>query len=200
MLGKSVGKQDEYAAVFGGLNFITFNQDSSVEVEPLRLDPDLIHSLQRKLMLFFTGTAHHSWSILEEQEASTQSGAALESLHQIKRLAVEMRVALLTGDLNSFGELLHHGWVNKKNISTRISNPAIDRMYASAREKGAKGGKITGAGGGGFLLLYCDEEHQPAVRQALAAEGAKEMQFAFDFEGSRVLTDDELEYSSLPDF
>ena len=198
VLGKSVGKQDEYAAVFGGLNFITFNRDGSVEVEPLRLDPGLIHSLEQKLMLFFTGTAHHSWSILEEQEASTRSGAALESLHHIKKLAVQMRDALLTGDLDSFGELLHQGWMNKKSISTRISNPAIDRTYAIARKKGAKGGKITGAGGGGFLLLYCDEEHQPAVRQALTAEGAKELQFAFEFEGSQVLGSDEsLVYSSL---
>lgn len=191
VLGKSVGKQDEYAAVFGGLNFITFNPDGSVEVEPLRFDPDLIHSLQQRLMLFFTGTAHHSWSILEEQEASTRSGAALESLHQIKNLARQMRDALLTGDLDSFGELLHEGWMNKKSISTRISNPAIDRMYSIARKNGAKGGKITGAGGGGFLLLYCHEEHQPAVRHALAEEGSSEMRFAFDFEGSRVLANHE---------
>ena len=199
VLGKSVGKQDEYAAVFGGLNFITFNPDGSVEVEPLQLDPDLIHSLRQRLMLFFTGTAHHSWSILEEQEASTRSGAALESLHQIKHLARQMRDALVTGDLDSFGEFLHEGWMNKKCISTRISNPAIDRMYSIARKNGAKGGKITGAGGGGFLLLYCHEEHQPAVRQALAAKGAIEMQFIFEFEGSRVLESDEsLVYSSLP--
>ena len=192
VLGKSVGKQDEYAAVFGGLNFITFNQDGSVEVEPLKLDPDLLNSLQTKLMLFFTGAAHHSWSILQEQEASTRSGAALESLHQIKKLAVQMRDALLTGDLDSFGELLHQGWMSKKNISTRISNSAIDRTYAIAREKGAKGGKVTGAGGGGFLLLYCDEEHQPAVRLALTAEGIREMKFAFDSDGSRVLLGTEL--------
>lgn len=199
VLGKSVGKQDEYAAVFGALNFITFHQDGSVEVEPLNLDSDLLNSLQRNLMLFFTGTAHHSWSILQEQEASTRSGAALESLHRIKKLACQMRDALLTGDLDRFGEMLHEGWINKKSISGRISNAAIDRMYAIAREKGARGGKITGAGGGGFLLLYCDEEYQPALRQALAAEGIKEMQFAFEFEGSRMLGNDEsLVYSSLP--
>lgn len=191
VLGKSVGKQDEYAAVFGGLNFFTFQQDGSVEVEPLKLDPDLLNSLQPKLMLFFTGAAHHSWSILQEQEASTRSGAALESLHQIKKLAGQMRDALLTGDLDSFGEMLHEGWMSKKNISSRISNSAIDRLYAIARAKGARGGKITGAGGGGFLLLYCDEDYQPAVRHALAEEGSIEMQFAFEFEGSRVLGDQE---------
>ena len=192
VLGKPVGKQDEYAAVFGGLNFITFNQDGSVELEPLNLDSELVNTLQQKLMLFFTGAAHNSWSILEEQEASTRSGAALESLHQIKKLAVQMRRALLTGDLDSFGALLHEGWINKKKISSRISSPAIDRMYAVARDRGASGGKITGAGGGGFLLLYCDQEHQPAVRQALTAEGSKEMRFAFDFQGCRVLVNDAL--------
>ncbi|HEY6253439.1 MAG TPA: GHMP kinase [Candidatus Angelobacter sp.] len=192
VLGKPVGKQDEYAAVFGGLNFMSFNQDGSVEIEPLRLDPDLINALQGKLMLFFTGAAHNSWSILQEQEASTRSGAALEYLHQIKRLAGKMRQTLFTGDLDQFGALLHEGWMNKKKISKRISNPAIDRMYAIARDQGASGGKITGAGGGGFLLLYCDEAYQPAVRQALVAEGSKEMRFAFDFQGCRVLVNDEL--------
>jgi len=190
VLGKPVGKQDEYAAVFGGLNFIVFNQDGSVQIQPLRLDPDLVYALQRKLMLFFTGAAHNSWSILEEQEASTRSGAALESLHKIKRLAEQMRQVLLAGDLCRFGALLHEGWMSKKKISSRISNPGIDRMYAIARDRGAVGGKITGAGGGGFLLLYCDEEHQPAVRQALSAEGTKEMRFAFDFQGCRVLVND----------
>lgn len=192
VLGKSVGKQDEYAAVFGGLNFITFNPDGSVEMEPLKLAPDLLNALQSRLILFFTGAAHNSWSILEEQEASTRSGTALEYLHRIKSLAEEMRQALLRGDLDRFGALLHEGWMNKRRISSRISTPAIDRMYANARDHGAAGGKITGAGGGGFLLLYCEEKYQPAVRDALAAQGSKEMRFAFDFHGCRVLVNDEL--------
>lgn len=191
LMGKPVGKQDEYAAVFGGLNFISFHQDGSVEVEPLSVAPDSIKTLQQRLMLFFTGTARHSSSILEEQEASTRSGAALESLHRIKSLAYQMRDALAVGDLKAFGALLHEGWINKKKISSRISNSAIDRLYAIARDHGASGGKITGAGGGGFLLLYCKPEHQPAVRKALTAEGISEMKFAFDFLGSQVMGNQE---------
>ncbi len=192
ILGKPVGKQDEFAAAFGGLNFITFDQDGSTHVEPLKLAPEVTAALEQKLMLFFTGASHHSWSILKEQEASSRrrQGAAVESLHHIRRLAERMRQALEEGDLRQFGLLLHEGWEHKKKISSKISNPAIDRMYHIARDHGAIGGKITGAGGGGFMLMYCDEEQQPAVRQAFAAEGIREMRFAFDLGGSRVLVND----------
>jgi D-glycero-alpha-D-manno-heptose-7-phosphate kinase len=192
VLGKPVGKQDEFAAAFGGLNFITFDQDGSTHVEPLRLAPEVTAALEQKLMLFFTGASHHSWSILKEQEASSRrrQGPALESLHCIRKLAERMRLALEEGDLRQFGLLLHEGWEHKKKISSKISNGAIDRMYHIARDHGAIGGKITGAGGGGFMLLYCDEERQPAVSEAFAAEGIREMRFAFDFSGSRVLVND----------
>jgi D-glycero-alpha-D-manno-heptose-7-phosphate kinase len=192
VLEKPVGKQDEYAAAFGGLNFITFNQDGSTRLEPLKLEPEVVDGLQRKLMLFFTGAAHHSWSILKEQESSMRSGEgpALESLHKIRELAYRMRQSLLDGNLHELGLLLHEGWENKKKISSRISNSSIDEMYRLALDHGAIGGKITGAGGGGFMLLYCDEENQPAVREAFAAQGTREMRFAFDFNGTRVLVND----------
>jgi len=192
VLGKPVGKQDEFAAAYGGLNFFVFNSDGSTQVEPVTLLPGVMSALQQKLMLFFTGKARDSWSILKEQEAFTrnQNGAAMESLHRIRELALRMRRALEEGDLHTFGLLLHEGWENKKKISARISNSAIDRLYSLARESGAVGGKITGAGGGGFMLLYCDEEKQGAVREAFAAEGIQEMKFAFDFTGSRVLVND----------
>lgn len=192
VLGKPVGKQDEFAAAFGGLNFITFERDGSTHVEPLKLGPEATAALQQKLMLFFTGAAHHSWSILKEQEASSRKrqGTPVESLHHIRELAEGMRQALEEGDLRKFGLLLHEGWESKKKISLKISNTAIDRMYAMAREHGAVGGKITGAGGGGFMLLYCDEEKQAAVREAFAAEGLREMRFGFDSSGSRVLVND----------
>jgi D-glycero-alpha-D-manno-heptose-7-phosphate kinase len=192
VLGKPVGKQDEFAAAFGGLNFITFARDGSTHIAPLNLEPETATALQRKLMLFFTGAAHHSWSILKEQESLTKkgSGPAVESLHRMHALAGTMRRTLEAGDLERFGRLLHEGWESKKRISSEISNSAIDRMYTIAREHGAAGGKITGAGGGGFMLLFCDEEKQPAVREAFAAEGIREMRFAFDTGGSRVLVND----------
>jgi D-glycero-alpha-D-manno-heptose-7-phosphate kinase len=192
VLGKPVGKQDEFAAAFGGLNFIAFGCDGSSHVEPVKMEVEAMSALQRKLMLFFTGSAHHSWSILKEQEALSRKryGPALESLHRIRDLAERMRLALEAGALREFGLLLHEGWENKKKISDKISNPAIDRMYAIARDHGATGGKITGAGGGGFLLLYCDEDKQAAVRDAFAAEGVREMRFGFEFGGARVLVND----------
>jgi D-glycero-alpha-D-manno-heptose-7-phosphate kinase len=192
VLGKPVGKQDEYAAAFGGLNYLSFSIDGITTVEPLQLETGLIAEFEQKLMLFFTGATHDSWAILKEQAAASAGsrGPAVESLHHLRDLAQAMRVALLSADLQKFGRLLHEGWEHKKRLSERISNSAIDRLYNLARQHGAAGGKITGAGGGGFLLLYCEQERQPAVREAFAAEGIDEMHFGFDFCGSRVLVND----------
>lgn len=186
VLGKPVGKQDEYAAAFGGLNFIRFDRDGSTHVEPLAVAPEIRAALQQKLMLFYTGATHDSSSILKEQQAAIQAGklAAVSSLYRIRELAECMREALIEKDLRKFGLLLHEGWENKKRISSMISNMAIDCLYKLARDRGALGGKITGAGGGGFMLLYCDEENQPAVREAFSAQGVREMRFDFDWEGS----------------
>jgi D-glycero-alpha-D-manno-heptose-7-phosphate kinase len=191
VLGKPVGKQDEYASAFGGLNFIRFNPDNSTQVEPIDLAPELLSELQSSLMLFFTGAAHHSWTILVEQEQSTRKdGVAVESLHEIRRLADRMRVALQEADLRLFGLLMHEGWEAKKKVSHMISTSAIDEMYEAARQAGAIGGKITGAGGGGFLLLFCPPTFQAAVRSALVPLGAREMEFDFDFQGAHVVAND----------
>jgi D-glycero-alpha-D-manno-heptose-7-phosphate kinase len=192
LLGKYVGKQDEYAAAFGGLNFITFHPDGSALVEPIDLNPAVLAELQRNLMLFFTGSAHHSWSILQEQESSTrnQTGGALEALHEVKALGIRMRSALQQGDLREIGTLLHEGWQAKRRISTKISTPHIDELYTLAREHGALGGKITGAGGGGFLLLYCEPDRQPDVREAMRLHGIQEMTFGFDMQGAQAIVND----------
>lgn len=192
ILGHHVGRQDEFAAAFGGLNFIAFRTDGFTEVQPLDLDPELLCELQSKLMLFFTGSAHHSWTILQEQEKSTRNptGPALDALHQVRALADRMLASLQAGDLSRFGDLLDEGWQAKKRISGKISNPKIDHLYELARRNGAQGGKITGAGGGGFLLLYCETAQQPAVRSALHGEGIEEMAFAFDNNGTQVIVND----------
>jgi D-glycero-alpha-D-manno-heptose-7-phosphate kinase len=189
VLGKPVGKQDEYAVAHGGLNFISFARDGTTCVEALNLPPETMCSLERRLMLFFTGTTRDSWSILKEQEMLSRShqAGALESLHHMRELAYSMRKTLEDGDLAEFARLLHQGWEWKKKISSRISSDWIDRMYELALHHGAAGGKITGAGGGGFMLLYCEEEYQPPVRQALSTEGLSEMRFGFDYSGSSVL-------------
>jgi D-glycero-alpha-D-manno-heptose-7-phosphate kinase len=192
VLGKPVGKQDEYAAAFGGLNFITFETDGAVHVEPLVLRADYQSELQDNLMLFFTGSARSSWKILQEQERSTIQGVGttLKSMHEIRSLAEQMRDTLTRGDLRRFGALLHSGWEAKKKVSQQISNPMIDQAYALARQNGALGGKLTGAGGGGFLLLYCEEQCQSGVREAMGKLGIHEMAFEFDSHGARVVAND----------
>jgi D-glycero-alpha-D-manno-heptose-7-phosphate kinase len=192
VLGKHVGKQDEYAAAFGGLNFITFHPDGSTLVEPIELNPAVLAELQRNLMLFFVGSAHHSWSILQEQEASTRNhtGSAVDTLHEVKALGIRMRTALQHGDIKELGTLLHEGWQAKRRISSKISTPLIDGLYALAREHGALGGKITGAGGGGFLLLYCEPELQPDVREAMLHKGVHQMTFGFDMQGAQAIVND----------
>jgi len=191
-LHRHVGKQDEYAAAFGGLNFITFHRAGGAQVEPLELDIDVIRELQSNLLLYFTGSAHNSWTILEEQEKSTSNhaGTALDALHEVCSIARSMREALEKGKLSNFGAMLDEAWQAKKRVSSKISNSRIDQFYAVAREHGALGGKITGAGGGGFLLLYCDPENQEALRAAMAATGLKEMAFAFDSQGAQVIVND----------
>jgi D-glycero-alpha-D-manno-heptose-7-phosphate kinase len=192
VLKKHIGKQDEYAAAFGGLNYISFNRDNTAKVEAIDLDPAVLRELQSNLMLFFTGAAHQSWTILQEQEESTKvrGGTAVEALHEVKALGERMRTALQGGDLHHFGELLHEGWQAKRRVSSKISNPRIDELYALARENGAVGGKITGAGGGGFLLLYCEPLKQAAVRGAMRAQNINEMTFGFDLQGAQPIVND----------
>lgn len=192
ILGKPVGKQDEYAAAFGGLNFITFHEDGTSYVEPIPLRSDCQRQLESSLMLFFTGVAHNSWKLLQEQEQSTKkcTGCTLDSLHEIRKLAHRMRAALANADIWSFGDLLNESWQAKKRISPNISNSLIDEAYELARRNGALGGKIAGAGGGGFLLLLCEDQYQEKVREALSAMKLREMAFAFDSQGAKVVAND----------
>jgi D-glycero-alpha-D-manno-heptose-7-phosphate kinase len=192
ILNNPIGKQDEYAAAFGGLNYITFHRDGTTLVEPVVLRRDLLREFQSSLMLFFTGAAHNSWKLLKEQEHSVKhaSGGAIDSLHQIRGLADAMRKALLSGELEFFGRMLHAGWEAKKKMSQAISNSVIDQAYGLAMKQGALGGKIAGAGGGGFLLVFCREQHQDNVRRALADIGIREMAFEFDLDGAQVIVND----------
>lgn len=192
VLGRHVGKQDEYATAFGGMNFIAFHADGKVQVEPLELDADVVRALQSNLLLYFTGSAHHSWTILEDQERSTLShtSSTVEALHEARFFADSLRLSLERGELRSFGRTLDKAWQAKKRISSKISNSHIDELYEIGLRHGALGGKITGAGGGGFLLLYVEPEHQIAVRKAMADMRVQEMAFAFDFQGAQVIVND----------
>jgi D-glycero-alpha-D-manno-heptose-7-phosphate kinase len=159
-----------------------------VRVTPVALSDGCSRGLCNRLLLFSTGLAHDSAAILRHQRAETgSSNAVVASLHRIKELGHEMRAALERGDLDGFGELLDRGWQEKRRLSGRISSAQIDEWYAAARAAGAIGGKITGAGGGGFLLLYCPTERQEALRAAMARAGLRELPFAFDTAGASVV-------------
>jgi D-glycero-alpha-D-manno-heptose-7-phosphate kinase len=187
-MGMPIGKQDQYASAFGGLNKIAFTREG-VTVEPLDIDPADRWTLERRLMLFFTGSSRTSTSILKHQLKSTQEREeeVLQALHTIKQLALQMHACLQRGDLDAFARLLHSSWQEKRRLSPGLSTDFIDECYALALEHGASAGKITGAGGGGFLMLYCHEEAQGAVTQALEQRGLKRMQFNFDKQGATVL-------------
>ncbi len=187
-LGRPIGLQDQFAASFGGLNAIEFN-NRGARVLPLALPLDVRDQLERSLMLFYTGASRNAATILKEQRASSQDNDAtvIESLHGIKRDAETARDALLTGDVRRIGEILHESWQRKKRLAKGISNERIDRLYQLALEHGVVGGKIAGAGGGGFLLLFCEPERQPVVTSVLEAEGLTRMTFHFDDGGAQVL-------------
>jgi D-glycero-alpha-D-manno-heptose-7-phosphate kinase len=183
-----VGKQDQYAAAFGGLNCIKFAR-SGVAVEPLEVPAGTREALERGLMLFFTGTSRQSSTILRRQEKASQQGDrdTLGRLDAIKELGLEIRAALEGGELDAFGGLLHQSWMEKRQLAEGITNPFLDQCYRTARQHGALGGKVTGAGGGGFLMLYCPEDRQEAVTEALVALGLQRWPLALDDQGVQVM-------------
>jgi D-glycero-alpha-D-manno-heptose-7-phosphate kinase len=187
-LGKPIGIQDQYASAFGGLNWITFDS-KEVRVEPLRIPADTVMRLEQNLVLMFTGAAHDSAQILSHQRKASQEreGRVIESLQAVYELALRARQYLLTGSLDRFGELLDQAWQHKKRFAPNVSNDYIDHCYALARRNGALGGKIAGAGGGGFLILYCEDGAVDRVARALSAEGLRRMDAHFEQDGSRVL-------------
>jgi D-glycero-alpha-D-manno-heptose-7-phosphate kinase len=174
------GSQDQYSAVFGGFNFMEFD-GSSVVVNPLRIRDDTVNELEHNMLLAYTGITRASSEIIEDQTERLEAGSqeTILGLREQKRLAVEMKVALLRNELSLFGELLGHAWEQKKRMSTKITNGYIDEIYAAARGHGALGGKVTGAGGGGYVLLYCDFHTKHKVAEVLSSMGATVEEFAF---------------------
>jgi D-glycero-alpha-D-manno-heptose-7-phosphate kinase len=183
-LGILGGLQDQYASTFGGFNFIEFSKDRVV-VNPLRISPDILNELEHNLLLCFTGTTRRSDRIIEDQVRRFEEGnpEALNALSQQKQLAVDMKNALLRRRLDDFGDLLHNAWQAKRRMSSKISNPLIDELYEVAQKHGALGGKITGAGGGGYMLFYCGFESKHKVGDAMRKLGAAPVDFAFEAHG-----------------
>jgi D-glycero-alpha-D-manno-heptose-7-phosphate kinase len=183
-LGIQGGLQDQYAATFGGFNFIEF-EPHRVIVNPLRIPSDVIHELEHNMLLCFTGKTRASDRIIDDQTSRWTGGddQALEGLRAGKELAVAMKNALLQRRLNDFGDLLGAAWEQKKKMSPKISNSFIDTAYAEARKHGALGGKVTGAGGGGYMLFYCPFQRKHRVADALVAMGGEVTEFEFTSNG-----------------
>jgi D-glycero-alpha-D-manno-heptose-7-phosphate kinase len=184
-LGEPVGKQDQYIAAYGGLTCFTFHKDGRVTAEPLRVSMDTMFDLEDNLLLFFTGVVRRGSEVLRDQQERAHSPEMLQNLHYVKELGYRSRAALESGNLLLLGELLHEQWEHKKQRSGRSSNPQIDECYALARANGAVGGKLVGAGGGGFLMFYASDRNR--LRRAMTRAGLQEVRFRFDFEGTKVV-------------
>jgi D-glycero-alpha-D-manno-heptose-7-phosphate kinase len=182
LLGKPIGKQDQYIAAYGNMRFFRFT-DHQVQIEEVSLTTEQKRRLNEHLVLFYTGITRKSDPILSEQKAKI--GDRIGVLQEMAKLAVDGRRALVEGALDEFGQMLHRGWELKKHLADGITNSGIEEMYEAALKAGALGGKITGAGGGGFLLLYCPPERKEDVRRAL--QGLRELPFHFEHDGSKAI-------------
>ena len=186
-LREPIGKQDQYIAAYGGVTCFTFHPDETVDARPLALSMDSLFDLEDNLLLFFTGFSRSAGSILNDQKQRTEHAdeEMLKNLHYVKELGLRSRDALERGETALFGELMHESWEHKKRRSGGMSNPQIDEWYELGRNNGAIGGKLVGAGGGGFLLFYSEEHRR--LRAAMGSAGLEEVRFRFDFEGTKVL-------------
>ncbi len=183
-LGHPIGKQDQYASAYGGLNFIEFHPDDHVTVSPLIMEPSARKELEENLVMFYTGITHDANAILTEQKNNLSKEDKSEQLRKMCALAREMKASLERGDLSNFGSLLHEGWIRKRELAGSISNALIDELYQRGLEHGATGGKLLGAGGGGFLLFYCEKQNQRRLEDAI---GLRRFPFRFEHDGSSVI-------------
>ncbi len=186
-LGEPIGKQDQYIAAYGGVTCFTFNRDDSVEARPLAISMDTMFDLEDNLLLFFTGFARSAGSILQDQKARTAKSdeEMLRNLHYVKELGYRSKEALESSKPKLFGELMHEHWEHKKRRSADMSNAQIDEWYELGLKNGAVGGKLVGAGGGGFLMFYASDRNK--LRHTMARAGLEEVRFRFDFEGTKIV-------------
>ena len=186
-LGEPIGKQDQYIAAYGGITEFNFHKDGSVSSAPLNLSVKTVHDLEDNLLLFFTGISRSAGSILKNQvdKSKANDSTMLENLHCTKDLGLRSKAALLSGDTEKFGELMHEHWEHKKSRSKGMTSDFIDSAYSQAMRAGAVGGKLVGAGGGGFLMFYADDKEK--LRKKMGELGLEEVRFQFDFEGTKVI-------------
>jgi len=186
-LGEPIGKQDQYIAAYGGISEFTFHKDGSVSSAPLNLSVQTVHDLEDNLLLFFTGISRSAGSILRDQvdKSKANDTSMIDNLHFTKNLGLRSKAALLKNDTYKFGELMHEHWEHKKARSNGMSNEFIDNAYNKALQAGGVGGKLVGAGGGGFLMFYANDKEQ--LRAKMSGIGLEEVRFQFDFEGTKVM-------------
>jgi D-glycero-alpha-D-manno-heptose-7-phosphate kinase len=189
-LNMSGGKQDQYAATFGGVNFMEFLANDQVIVNPLQLKEDILYELEFNLLLYFTATQRLSATIINEQVKNVKDNneKSLDAMHNLKEQAQQMKDSLLRGELSKIGEILHFGWTNKKQMAHSISNEFIDNIYTTAITTGATGGKISGAGGGGFMFFYCPAVTKVKVARAIENLGGRVQSFKFTQQGLTTWT------------
>ena len=186
-LGEPIGKQDQYAAAFGNLNFIRFNKDDTVDVEPIELTLEEKKRMSDNLMMFYLGGTRSASNILKKYKSNTSSNVEMKK--QLSNMAIRLRDNLNNGDIESLGKMLDEGWKIKKSLASGVSNQTIDEVYDKAICNGAVGGKLLGAGGNGFMLFYVNKENQQAVRDVLSKY--REFDFNFDDKGFEVVYNDE---------
>ena len=187
ILGEPIGKQDQFIAAVGGITCFTFHPDGRVDIEPLHLATETLNTLEDNLMLFFTGYTRNASDILKDQDqrSKQKDSGMLDNLHFIKRIAFDSKSAMERGDLRCFAALMHEHWEHKKRRTQGMSNTQIDALYELGRANGALGGKLIGAGGGGFLMFYTEDTTR--LRSAMTRAGLREVRFRFDFAGSQVM-------------
>jgi D-glycero-alpha-D-manno-heptose-7-phosphate kinase len=189
LLKEPIGKQDQYIAAYGGISAMTFHPDGNVTVERLTLRDEVVDELESNLVVYYSGVERAASSVLREQAKTiTQnSDNAVQRMHRIKALGHETKALLLSGKTDAYGEMLHEHWTHKRKLASNMADSGIDESYDAARRAGAIGGKLMGAGGGGFFLFYVRPAQRLAVQQALAARGLRPLRFRFDFDGARIM-------------
>jgi D-glycero-alpha-D-manno-heptose-7-phosphate kinase len=189
VLKEPIGKQDQYIAAYGGISAMTFNRDGTVDVERLLMRDEVIDELESSLIVYYTGVERSASSVLKEQAKTIVDNrdAAVQRMHRIKELGRETKRILLAGELDTYGEMLHEHWTNKRKLATNMTDPTLDEHYEAARKAGAIGGKLMGAGGGGFFMFYVRAADRRRVHEAMVARGLRPLRFRFDFDGARIV-------------
>ncbi len=189
ILKEPIGKQDQYIAAYGGITAFTFNKDGSVEVESVPMKEEAVMELESNLLIFYSGVERAASTVLAEQGAQITSNKddAVNRMHRIKALGYDTKKLLVDGNIDAYGELLHEHWTNKRKLASKMTDSVIDEHYDAARKAGAIGGKLMGAGGGGFFMFYVRPAEKRAVYETLTARGLRPMRFRFDFDGARIM-------------